>query len=211
MKEPFNYNGFVTRVNEEKLNYLLLIYSNAMLIKHLKNPKLRPCLILENNFNLAVNENEIQDALYLDSDIILKQITNYGEFRKDNFNVTCDNLLMSNSHFLRTKILNVVFETISHYFAKSEHWKQLHTLNWFQILYLLRNNASHFDNYNRKICFPTWKWLVNPYPPNVEWNNIKISNGQFGHDIKYNDRQVLELMDYIVKYFDENERIYSLD
>lgn len=211
MKESFNYNGFVTRLIEERLNYLTLIYSNAVLIKHLKEPKLKECLLVDNKFNFAVSPDKHNDFFYIDSQIIISQIDNYAAFRKDDFNTTCDNILMSNSRFLRTRILNIVFETINHYFSKSHLWKKLHTLDWFQVLYLLRNNASHFDNYNKIITFPTWKWLITPYPEKVEWNNIRILNGQFGHDIRYNDKQVLELIDNIITYFDQNESEFSLD
>jgi hypothetical protein len=50
MKERFNYNGFVTRINEFKLNYLTLLYSNAMLYNHLTKENLQECLLTQNTF-----------------------------------------------------------------------------------------------------------------------------------------------------------------
>jgi hypothetical protein len=160
-------------------------------------------------FFLTVSKEKINDSFVLTPQLILDELRDYSNFCREGFNETCNRLLLMNSHYLRTRVLNNVFEMISHFFNESSHWAKFHTMNWFQVIYLLRNNASHLDNYNKNVSFPKWKWLLEPYPEEVTWQGILIINGQFGHDIRYNDKQILDLLDYIVFYFDKNRENFE--
>ncbi len=83
-----------------------------------------------------------------------------------------------------------------------EEFAKLHNLDWFRVLTVLRNSASHADNYNKAIYFPNHKTLP-VYPDVIEWKTIKIINKQT-EPIRYNDAEVIGLLTHIMNFFKSN-------
>ena len=199
------YYSFVTRLNEFKLSYLILLYSNGILVDHLKYNK--ECL-KKNRLQFISGSLTSGIPLELSSELIEDQIDSYSKFRKENYDITCDNICKLNAHYLRTKALNEVYETINYYFEDKESLEKLHSYDWFRVLFILGNVSTYSSSF-KTIHFPIFSWLKFPYPNSINWNGINIINGQLSKDIRYNDKQIIELLDYVVGFFSENESTFN--
>lgn len=120
-------------------------------------------------------------------------------------------IFTANAHFMRASILNRIVEVLKIYFKSTKHWNVFHTFDWFQALYVLRNNASHFDNKAKPISFPKFKGQLSPYPDTISWKGIEIRNGQIGDTIRYNDKNCLQLLDFVIEYLESNRNRLTHD
>jgi len=121
--------------------------------------------------------------------------------------------MWQNTHFIRTKFINSIYEIIFKYIEKYEKLcaghrnksylrKLLQSENWYRMLYLLRNNASHSDNLHTKVKFTGFIKELNQ--PRIEWKNLVVEDGMFGHKIRYNDEDLNELYNEIYNYVATN-------
>lgn len=205
INEIDSYQKFLGRIHDFLVYYGTLMYANAFLTEHFIDPEKIKCLD-GTDFHFAASDN-MDGRFSITSETIKHIILNHrpGESLKD----SAQNIMKGNAHFLRTRVINNMFELIKAYLDNKNLMKELHKLDWFQVLYLLRNNSSHLDNHSKEIKFPDWRWLDEPYPSVVSWNDITIKNNQRGETIKYNDKQIINLLDKVNSYFIENESIYS--
>lgn len=130
------------------------------------------------------------------------------------FKSTSQSLYQRNAHFLRTRVLNRFYESIKNWFTNScpQEWGVLHTESWVQTLYLLRNIVSHEGggdiskiktlkrNKNNK------KWLLESYPNIVKWETISIEDNQLENTVRYNDKEIMDLLKAGINYLEENFR-----
>lgn len=130
------------------------------------------------------------------------------------FKSTSQSLYQRNAHFLRTRALNRFYESIKNWFTNScpQEWGVLHTESWVQTLYLLRNIVSHEGggdiskiktlkrNKNNK------KWLLESYPNIVKWETISIEDNQLENTVRYNDKEIMDLLKAGINYLEENFR-----
>ena len=196
------------RIHDFLAYYSTMMYANAFFTEHLTNPEKSDC-INETDFSFAADIDDLESRFSISSSIIKKIVLNHGSGKS--LEDSAKNIMIGNAHFIRTRVTNNVFELIKYYLDDKFLMSGLHSLDWFQVLYLLRNNASHLDNHGLHVKFPDWKWLINPYPEVVSWNGIEIKNGQKGETIRYSDKQIIDLLDVINNYFIENESVYSRD
>lgn len=189
LKKDLNFDSFLTRINEFKLSYITLLYSNSLLMDHFKNEE--DCLAKNGNIEIR-GSGPVDYKLQFSSSSIKEQITNYSLFRKEDFNVTCNEVWRLNAHYLRSKVLHEIYELIKFYFEDTKYLTEFHSYDWFKVLYILGNN-SPFSSYYKTIDFPTSPGLIYPYPNSIHWNGIYISNGQLSRDIRYSDKQVIDL------------------
>ena len=207
MKRILDFNDMVAIIMDFKTQYTMLMYANAMLFDHLKDKKLHHCLNENGNFMLVAQDADFSKALKFNSSYIIHLVEMYAEHRymKD-IPTTCDELMKKNAHFLRTRVLNGACETILHYLKSVKKEGILDSFPWYQMLYLLRNNASHFDNYNAIIKIPAW--MRKHAPKGVHWNGLTITHEQNANDVIYNDEYVLRLIDSAMILLQQNESMF---
>lgn len=116
-----------------------------------------------------------------------------------------DYLYTVGMHSGRTRALNAFYETTKNFiervYGKNEFLK-LHTLDWFQVLTVLRNSASHADNYKKGNYFPNHS-NIPQYPASLSWGTLTMTNKQ-RDPIRYNDKEVMELLKHALEFFETN-------
>lgn len=207
-----NYDSLIGGMHLNKISYESLLYANAVLSKHLTDLSCKDCLE-QNQFILTVKASDTKGSIFT-SEKIIENIKFFGRIEGKNFLEAEEVVRGRNAHFIRARVLNAVVELIKKYYEGSDKWFQLHELEWFQVLYVLRNIASHADNYNNKIIFPkrtpnSWKKLKKAYPDKIQWKGIEIENGHIGN-IRYNDEEILELLDYVIQFFSLNFKTWEI-
>ncbi len=209
MNEELTYQGMVDKIQQYAMSYHSLIYAIALLDRHLTDPEFKECLS-QQNFHLVENLDRPTEGLTVSSDLIIRNVESIADYEKIDFTSASKNIVVRNSHFVRARALNAIVEAIKHYFQGSRGLiAKLHTLEWFQVIYVLRNVASHFDLHNEQVEFPRMKWLLHPYPNTITSHGISISNGQYGHTVHYADKKLLELLFSVSIFFDQNENTYK--
>ena len=102
--------------------------------------------------------------------------------------------------FVRDRYINTVYETIINYLQINEKKHLLKThfrkQDWFQMLYALRNNASHFDNFGKPVIHDYIDWI----PDTITWNDLSIKKSQLGHEVVYTDTYIRELAEHGQNY-----------
>ena len=197
------YNLFLLRLIEFDLNYGSLLYSNGLLYDHLTNPVRKECLN-SSQFIYSITENPSEGAFKMDSTFVSDKIKQYADMHPNESSIEIHaRSLKMNAHFIRTRTLNAVIETMKHFLNKDQ-LAILHKNDWFQVLYVLRNIASHYDGGHEPIKFPRFKWLLQPYPNKIEKEGIVIIEGQMGNEVRYNDMQLIKILSDSIKYFISN-------
>ena len=153
------------------------------------------------NFIITSQPDKPDDYFELNYETISKQVAVFG----------IETLTQNNAHFLRNKAINSIYEIIHKYLLQEgkQEMTKYYSYDWFRVLNVLRNSASHADNEGRVVQFPDRdpKWKKNPdknpikpYPDTIQWGNIKITRGQ-KENIRYSDKDLLELFKHIVSFF----------
>ncbi|HVS92531.1 MAG TPA: hypothetical protein VHE59_10885 [Mucilaginibacter sp.] len=212
MKKQLSYSEFNAILVRAFVNYYSLLYSNAMLSQHLKLIDEGHCRVSK-DYSIIDNEsNPIGEFLMLKKEMTLNLMVDYGKLFGYNKEQSIDDVMNFNAHFLRARVINIYYEVITSYIKsrdKDELNQYFHTYNWFQILHTIRNFSSHGDGLNYNVRFPDTKNKrgIPPYPDTIKWGNFEIQNGQTD-PILYSDFDVIKLVRYIAKFFEENPQFH---
>jgi hypothetical protein len=194
----YNYSQLIINLKRLVFNYDSMLFANDVFVSKLFSHKQNKT---NETKNVAVDQLG-NGTFELSTNSINEMIEN---FNSESLIQSYKDSLMSNAHFLRKSIISTLFETILEYFQDSETLNILYSNDWFKVLYLLNNSISR----EKIVKFQNTKAWGNSN--NVSWNGIFICHGQLSFSIKYNDKQIRELLQECVKYFDKNENILSLD
>jgi hypothetical protein len=124
---------------------------------------------------------------------------------------------IENQHFLKTKFLSNLFEILEKYIIKYAESsgqnektcilrKELRSLDWYIILYFLRNAGSHTDGYQTKVEFLGFTKILKPQ---VQWKDITITEGMYGHEINYNDKHITDLYLEMRVYINDHKKLFT--
>jgi len=135
------------------------------------------------------------------------------EISDDQIDTLVLGLSLENAHFLRTRFINSLYEALEKYIIKfslltgfKDDKKctlrlELQQQDWYIMLYLLRNQASHFDGMQTPVLFRGWIKHLNKKV--FTWRNIEVTEGMDGHSIRYDDNELLELSQEIEDYINK--------
>lgn len=204
-----DYSKFITLLSEFIFSYHTTIYANAFLFDSLLHGEMKN-MIDSKDYILAVDEDKLNEGfLQMNGNDIIKMIEEFAKARNSTYKEGCKDLLKMNTHFLRGRILNAFYEITMNYIEGFDSVKQkalkdkLFKEDWFKVLYVLRNTASHFDNYGKEI-----EWIFKK-KDQVSWHNIIINKNDIGHLIRYNDAEIYQLVSFGLKYFLENQASFE--
>ena len=196
-------------LTEYVISYYTILFSNAYLIESLTNTNLRG-ILRERGYTLAVDTDRLHEGVVLISGTdIIQLVEDNAKNRGQEFDEFCKVLLRMNSHYNRTRILNAFYEITIHYIEGLNKEKEkslkskLFNEDWFRVLYVLRNNASHFDNYGKQI-----EWIFRK-KDSISWETITIKKDDIGHEIRYNDAELIRLFRYGLLYFKDNQSTFE--
>lgn len=206
--ECLNKNGFIIRV-DEKSSESEFSLTSGFIKNEINNFLLKSLAYLPKTFEERENARKLSLDIYSSMP--------EDRYQTDLFKSTSHGLYQRNAHFLRTRVLNRFYESIKNWFTKNcpQEWSVLHTESWVQTLYLLRNIVSHEGggdiskiktlkrNKNNK------KWLLESYPDTVKWENITIEDNQLENTVRYNDKEIMDLLKAGIDYLEENFRKYK--
>lgn len=202
--KPFTFDRLITRISEYLLQYKSLIFANCRMFSYLETEHQFPNVQHEYILNTTKATPKLIGK-FTGNDL-MRDVIDYGRYCHTNYRSTCGNLLLMNAHFIRTKMINNVYEAILNYTHQHSN-KQLFTLlqsqDWFRVFHVLRRNASHFDNYGKKL-----NWQAD-YPDTLKWGTIEINKGQLGHTVRYDDKEIIDLLNFITGYLQENKAIFQ--
>lgn len=231
-----NFNELIIDLRLRRLEYLCLLYANSLLSSHIIDSEYDDCL-KKNEFLIRVNEESDEGEFNLSSGLVKNEINNnimaslaylpktpeqLKNAQRINFEILSSKpeerhqselfksmtkkLFMSNAHFLRTRVINSFYETLKNWFSKNHltEWRILQRESWNQILHLLRNIVSHEGGGSfNEVSFPKF------YPTIVEWKTIQIRKGQLENTVRYNDKEILDLLEEGIKYLEINFKKYE--
>ncbi len=124
-----------------------------------------------------------------------------------------------NYHFLRGRFINCIFEVLNKYisryesqFGKTEGRKvylrtQLQKKDWYVMLYILRNNASHADGLHTEFDLPYF--LKDSKKTSFTWRTISVTKGMFAYAIRYNDEELLLLYEDMMSFIKLNYELFT--
>lgn len=213
MKNQLTYPELNVVLIRAFVNYYSLLYSNAMFAQHLKVLEQNNCQVLK---DYSIIDGEITQGesrfLILRRDMITGLISYYGSLFKYKEDESVYEIMNFNAHFLRARVINIYYEVITSYIKgrnKDELNQYFHTYDWFQVLHTIRNFSSHGDGLNYNVRFPDHrnKRGIPPYPETIKWKGFEIKNGQTD-PILYSDLDVMDLINYIAKFFEQNTQFH---
>ena len=225
---PLDYIFLLKTLETFKISFSTLTFAAMLFIDVVKeginNSSYNPTTLAYNGdiFDI-INKNIIDDnkivKTELQKDILQVHIKELLVLVNNDYEAVFLFLGMNNSHFLRTKFINSIFEILSKYvlkyeslFKKDELRKnylrtQLQKQDWYIILYILRNNASHADGIHTPFEKP--RFLKDSKKTTFTWKTITVSIGMMSHSIRYNNEELLELYDEMVGYIVENHALFT--
>jgi len=183
-------------------------FSIFFLFENLADPVLKEKLKLKRYISYPHKVLPDQAPIIITGMEIISIVEESAEYKKHSYKDACDALTRMSSHWNRTKFLNATFELIMNYLdgldkpEKKRLSKKLFNEEWFRVLFVLRNNASHHDNYGKQI---EWSFKEEK----IQFQGIIINKNDIGHKIRYNDAELFNLLEYTYAYFIENRAIFS--
>jgi hypothetical protein len=201
-----NYSTFIAKINMVKFNYTSMLFSNGDLFYQLTN---RDEFLSNNSHYISVDANG-NEAIELTFDSLVNSIVCFGDFQHCDFDVACSSAIQLNVHYLRTKALTELYRIINEYYEGSEIIMKLHLYDWFKILYVLNNSLLNQSN-SKIVTFPRSSELQKIYSFMINWNGIYIVDGQLIMNIRYNDKQIMDLLDLVLNFFSTNKDKFSID
>jgi hypothetical protein len=159
------------------------------------------------------------EVMNLQEDVIGKHI---ATFRRNAPSPTMFNISMfmglEFAHFIRTKFINVIYEVLKKYLTRYDQLlkasnddrnylrKQLEKLEWYMLLSILRNNASHSDGINVPFKFPEF---MSQSITSFTYLGIYVQKEMKSHSIQYQNIQLTELFYEMINFIKENEKLFT--
>lgn len=201
------FEALMLNLHESHLVFLSSLFSSAMLGESLREESLRKELIKK---TYVMVPEKLEDSIKIDGNLIYQTIFELGKLSNIPYLKSCEMLSKKMGQFIRNRFLNEPYEIIMNYLEGLEKSKStklrkiLFNEPWFRILYLLRNNASHFNNYGRYIKSD---WIFRE--DKVIWGTLIINKSDIGHEIRYTDREIILLMHHTINYLETNRFIFE--
>ena len=190
---PFTFDELITDLSFYNLQYAALGYSSIKLKQWLKGELPPPTDSPQFKLTYAILNSHIDE------------FTNSENKSPMAFR---DDLMKGISNTLRNVFLNLAYEAIKNY-NDNNYGKgvldKLYQHDWFLMLFALRNNASHYENYGR-VIFP--KWRTN-YPKEITWEGLTITPQTKGEDVEFKDDYAIRLINYTLDHLVANRSIYG--
>ncbi|MFN1216029.1 hypothetical protein ACKW6Q_03485 [Chryseobacterium kwangjuense] len=129
-------------------------------------------------------------------------INHYSQNSKISYKETSDGFVSANAHSLRTKVITDLYLALISYFENTNFEERLFNFDWFKILYLLNSTLTQTS---KTVHFPlNWK-----YAAAIKWNGIRIADGQLIFSVKYNDKQIIDLIDCVGNFLQKNKSDFA--
>jgi hypothetical protein len=196
----FTYDDLVVHLQKDHLSYITLMYANTSMCAHLSEQK---TCDFPKDYVVGTFAHQPEMNIQLTRKGMDSLIMDFCKGDGLSYDVKVKVTAAINAHFIRARVINAIVEVIKKYYKDSPNWFKLHSLDWFRVLYVLRNVASHADGFEEVIKFPTWKKLTDQYPNTITWNGITINNGHTGN-VEYADKQIISLVEHTINFFKSN-------
>jgi len=205
MKHLMEFPEFFGIISTHFCNHNSLTWANYRFLSEFINENAKM-----DNFSFQANIPPTGDRLHISNiqvkDLIYAHTKTFGLEYQDSLRA----IWFSNSKYLNDRAINGYYAAISKYLedrGNSEFYEFHDKYDWFKVLYILRNLASHGHHiYKRGIEFPDTKQLkgkIKPYPDTLTWKTISIIRGQKTEPM-INEVQVANLLSYIMTFFAGN-------
>jgi len=229
--QPFTFNELCHQLDKYKNSFLSLQFSQHLLYeaigKGLSSPDYNPSFRYYSGDAFKAHNDGIYDPTNIQTidlqNHLLGEVLGdmVSRFTKQGFlHNLPKHLVVNNFHFIRTKFINSIYEVLEKYIKKFASLtgqkddkgfccslrKELRNEDWYVMLYLLRNNASHSDNIQTPVVFKSFLKKLNK--ETISWKTIEVKNGMYGHKIRYNDEELLELYNEMIEYIIANHKIF---
>ena len=196
-------------IHNAYLNYYTLYYANLVLCNHLLDDKLEDCLIHNNKFKIKAFQNDSIEMFELNAVTFLEKVQHYATARELTLEEAVKHpnkgIIISNSQFIRSRAIIIIYEAIEKLIDRRENiYKWLHSLDWFQVLKIIRNIVSHL-NPELEVKWFDDKKLGVKYPDTIKWKSIEIKKGQKQCNVRYNDGELFDLINFISEFILENQ------
>jgi len=226
---PLTFDTLLYFLERYKINFTTLLFAQGLLNlafdEGVENKDYNPAFLsyhgnptdyYEKNIidENQIRNNDLQNLINVD----LKRLMDMNGI---NFRDAIDSLNLQNNHFLRARFLNSIFEVLNKYlikyesqFKKDEGRKnylrtQLQKKDWYIMLYILRNNASHADGIHTPFEAP---WFLKDSKKNsFVWKTISVSTGVFAHSIRYNNDEILELFEEMFQFIMKHKDLFTMN
>lgn len=206
--ENLRFYTLIARLNEYYDSYSTMLFANALLYEHLLIEK-QYNELLKKQYAIAPTPAKMHQTILLTGEWMQDTLAFLAKRRNYDIEKAKLDLVKMNSHFLRTRYINGIYETILNFLEglgkeqKKIVSDELFKKSWFKVLRILRDNASHFDNFGK---ITLWYW---PKEEEIKWENIIIKKSDIGHEIRYNDYEIISLGNICREYFIDRE--YQFD
>lgn len=186
-----DFNELIRSIELTKFCYLSMLIQLQNLSFQLENFE----MFSEQKFMFSVNES-LEGYREIPFKSIIDFISSFNQDKNISYHNSISNFIVSNAHSLRTKAITDLYGIVNNYHKIN---LRLIDFNWFKILYLLYESIVQTS---KIIIFPSdWKYLSS-----IEWNGIRIVDGQLVYLIKYNDSQIIDLLDCVKNFLQKNEK-----
>ncbi|WP_342645012.1 hypothetical protein [Mucilaginibacter sp. CSA2-8R] len=234
---PLTFNYLLFSLEQYHTTYMMMLYSQMFFYKDISDvssgqiPDKTVDYIsfdhdnMEKHMNKEVEPN--QDDIYtisLRDHAINLQLGRFQFISGKNFDDALDTINMQVGHQIRLSFINSIYETLDFYIGKyqeecdnlhkgggkREHLKvTLRKQPWYIMLYILRNNVSHAHNLHK--AFVKEKWLKTLPQNEFKWRTISVKVGMYGHQIRYDNKELSLLYNDMSKFIINNEDLFTKD
>lgn len=202
----FHYSTLVSKINMVKFNYISILFSHKNLLSQFKNPE----FYSQNNTHVFSVDGTENGKVELTFQNLLEMIATFRNYFEKDYPSTCMIAIQSNVSFIRTKAISELYSLLNEYFKNSKVLLNLQSFNWFKVLTILNNSILKPDN-SLEVSFLKSFNNKDVEAFEIEWNDIYIRDNQLYSSIKYNDKQIIELLDLIIVFLNKNINEYILD
>jgi hypothetical protein len=211
---PFTYNGMLLTIEEIELHAYALIFASLRLSSYLDR---------ENTYENIRHSYDIPQPkpedfgkfgpltigsvlVFSGGDLISRMQKLMPYFQLDFYDFRLD-IVGHMERIAKDTLISRVYELINNYaihHKRPQIINHLKTLDWYQMMNVLRNNASHFNNYGKAVG----SWSSN-YPNEISWEGFMISRDHFGDEIHFSIDYAFRLVRHCANYISENQQLFT--
>ena len=216
---PLTLGFLITQFENLKISFITLNFAQQVLAdvinKGLKDKSYDLKLQIYNGSYADPFDESKVITTELQKDILDGVLGERIKFCKDDLYYLIEGLGAQNYHFIRTKFINGIFEILKKYIDKhtalcNEKATLLKTTlyqqDWYIMLFILRNNASHADGLHRPFQYPPFIKEKNKL--SFTYKTIVIDVNQKAHSIRYNNDEILELYEDMFQFIIANQLLF---
>ncbi|QJD96526.1 hypothetical protein HH214_11890 [Mucilaginibacter robiniae] len=228
---PLNYYTLLSFLEDYKINFFTLNFAQLLLSEEIYKGYSDSTYDRVVKFYRAGHAEiqKLHDTAYIDPNS-LRTVELQKDIIQDNFNKltrfgavdiesTLASLNFQNFHFIRTKFINSIYEILEKYILKYEQQfeksisrrthlrNRLQMKDWYIMLYILRNTASHADGLETP--FIKYSFLKSLPKNTFVWKEISVTVGMLSHQIRYNNDELLELYNELHQFIKCNFDLFT--